>query len=121
MKKHLSAMIGNKKVYLELDNVLEAIESYEFRIIPDQKNNVLGIAYYRDDLIPIVSIGEYTLNKNLIILKYKSKIAGLAVSDVKNIETLSFINQLQPTDNPYLDQFEGGLVLNVERLMGHIL
>lgn len=121
MKKYLSVMLGNKNVYLELDNVLEAIESYDCRIIPDHKDNVLGITSYREDLIPVISIGEHTFNKNLIIFRYKSRVAGLAVSEVKRIETLSFTGLPESSDNPYLDNFEGGLAVNIERLMGHIL
>lgn len=121
MKKYLSAGIGGKTVYIDLDCVQKAIEFYEYRIIPNQKKGVLGITNYQNKLIPVLDFGGSSLKKNLIILAYKSKVVGLAVDDVKRIDSLDFAGQPKHTDIPGVEQFEDGLVLNVERLMGSIL
>lgn len=117
MKKYLSVTLGGNNIHLELECVLEAIESYEYRVIPDQKKGMLGITSYRGDLIPIIGIGEHSFKKNLIILNHNSKIAGLAVTNVKGIDTLNLIGPPERTDITYVEQFESKLVLNIERLM----
>ncbi len=121
MRKYLSAGIEGKTIYIELDCVQEAIEFYEHRIIPNQKKGVLGITNYQNTLIPVLDLGKSSLKKNLIILAHKSKVVGLAVDDVKSIDSMSFVGQSKHTDMPGVEQFENGLTLNVERLVDSIL
>lgn len=121
MKKYLTVFIEEKMVYLELDSILEVIESFEHRSVPNQKEGALGITNYRGNLIPVFDIHGSTLKNILIILTHESQIVGLAVKKVRSIDLINFTGSPKHTDNPFLEQFENGFLVSVEKLVGTTL